>query len=294
MSSGLLALLDDVSALVKAGAASIDDISAQVAKSTGKVSGLIIDDAAVTPKYVVGLDAKRELSIIYNIAKKSVLNKLLYLAPATLLLGYFLPAVINPILMIGGSYLCVEGFHKVYDYFKKNKKIEEKEVLNISPEELEEMRIGSAVRTDFILSAEIMAITYSTLVGTNLMTQIIVMFLVAVGITILVYGVVAIIVKMDDVGLYLIEKNEKGFLNSFGKGIIKFMPYFLQALSFIGTLAMFVVGFEIIIHNIHVFEEFFMPLSSYIKYPLIILSGTIWGGLCDIIVKPVIKLFKKS
>ncbi len=292
MSTGLLALLDDVSALVKAGAASLDDIPAQVAKSTGKVGGIIIDDAAVTPKYVVGLDSKRELSIIYNIAKQSIINKLLYLGPATLLLGYFLPAIINPILMIGGTFLCIEGFHKVYDYFKKSKKVEASEALNISPEELEKMRVGSAIRTDFILSAEIMAITYSTLVGLDVLNQIIVMFIVAIGVTVLVYGTVGIIVKMDDVGFYMIDKFKSGPLNSIGKFIIKFMPYFLKALSFIGTLAMLLVGFEIIIHNIHIFEKFYYSLPKYIKYPGIIASGVAWGAIFDLLSKPIINFFK--
>ena len=117
MATGLLALLDDVSALVKVSAASLDDVPTQVAKTTGKVSGIVIDDTAVTPKYVVGLDPSRELSIIYQIAKKSLLNKVLFLSPAALILGFFAPWAIGPILMLGGAYLCFEGYEKVHSMF---------------------------------------------------------------------------------------------------------------------------------------------------------------------------------
>src|SRR5919107_2219026 len=192
MATGLLALLDDVAALVKVSAASLDDVPAQVAKTTGKVSGIVIDDTAVTPKYVVGLDPSRELSIIFQIAKKSLINKVFILTPAALLLGYFAPWAITPILMLGGAYLCFEGYEKVHSMFSKHHHVEaeDAEVKAITPEELEKERVTSAVRTDIILSAEIMAIAYSQVATNPLVNQIIVMLAVAVFITAAVYGYV--------------------------------------------------------------------------------------------------------
>ncbi|MGV3641803.1 MAG: DUF808 family protein, partial [Adhaeribacter sp.] len=164
MATGLLALLDDVSALVKVSAASLDDVPTQVAKTTGKVSGIVIDDTAVTPKYVVGLDPSRELSIIFQIAKKSLINKLLLLSPAALLLGFYAPWAITPLLMMGGAFLCFEGYEKVHSMFSKHHEAaEQAETMEqITPEELEKTRVSGAVRTDLILSAEIVAITYAT------------------------------------------------------------------------------------------------------------------------------------
>jgi len=254
MSIGFFALLDDVAALVKISAATLDDIPAQVAKTSGKVSGIVIDDAAVTPKYVVGLDPARELSIIYNIGKKSLINKLLFLGPAALLLGFFVPWIIQPILMFGGAYLCFEGYEKVHSVFTRFSshphEEKEEEIENITPEELEKLRVKGAVRTDFILSAEIMAITFATVSDKDITTQIIVMLCVAIAITIAVYGFVGIIVKADDVGLYMANEKNRPFVQKIGRGIVQFMPHFLTTLSYIGTAAMLWVGAEIIVHGI--------------------------------------------
>ncbi len=291
MSSGLLALLDDVSALVKASATSLDDISTQVSKTATKVSGIVIDDAAVTPKYVVGLDPSRELSIIFNIAKKSVINKLIFLGPITLLLGFYLPQTITPILMLGGSYLCLEGFHKVLELFgKKHEQKNTEELEEITPEQLEEKRISSAVRTDLILSAEIMAITYSTLIHTNLINQIIIMAIVAIAITFVVYGSVAIIVKMDDLGLYMAQNSSSELIKKLGHFIVKSMPTFLKILSLVGTFAMLLVGFEIIVHGVAFLEHFFHTLNPWVNKILIIVSGVIWG----FIVHCLVTLFNKA
>jgi predicted DNA repair protein MutK len=251
MATGLLALLDDVAALVKASAVSVDDISAQVAKTSSKVSGIIIDDAAVTPKYVVGLDPSRELSIIYNIARKSLLNKLVFLAPAALALGFFMPWLITPILMLGGCYLCFEGYEKVHSIFSAHDHAShEEDVEAITPAELETLRIDSAVRTDFILSAEIIAITYATVATSPLFNQIIVMAIVATCITVTVYGFVGLIVKMDDIGLHLTKEKYRPVIRTCGRGLVKSMPHFLKILSYIGTAAMLWVGAEIIVHGI--------------------------------------------
>ncbi len=252
MPSGFFALLDDIGALVKASAASLDDVPTQVAKTTGKVSGIVIDDTAVTPKYVVGLDPSRELSIIYQIAKKSLINKLLILSPAALLLGYFAPWAITPILMFGGAYLCFEGYEKVHSMFSKHHDVEAEdvEVKVITPEELEKERVNSAVRTDIILSAEIMAIAYSQVTDQQLVNQILVMLAVAVFITVAVYGFVGLIVKADDFGVHLTQNKFRPATQKLGRGIVKFMPHFLTILGYVGTAAMLWVGFEIIAHGI--------------------------------------------
>ncbi|MGZ5246804.1 MAG: DUF808 domain-containing protein [Flavitalea sp.] len=262
MASGFFALLDDISALVKASAASLDDVPAQVAKTTGKVSGIVIDDTAVTPKYVVGLDPSRELSIIFQIAKKSLINKLLILSPAALLLGYFAPWAITPILMLGGAYLCYEGYEKVHSMFSKHKEvdIEKDEVKIITPEELEKERVAGAVRTDIILSAEIMAIAYSQVTTQPILNQIVVMLAVAVFITVAVYGFVGFIVKADDIGVHFAQDNYRSGTRKFGRGIVKFMPKFLTILSYVGTAAMLWVGAEIIAHGI--------PFTSHLLHEL--------------------------
>lgn len=262
MASGFFALLDDISALVKASAASLDDVPAQVAKTTGKVSGIVIDDTAVTPKYVVGLDPSRELSIIFQIAKKSLINKILILSPAALLLGYFAPWAITPILMLGGAYLCFEGYEKVHSIFSKHPELtaESEALKTITPEELEKERVASAVRTDIILSSEIMAITYSQLTDQPIVNQIAVMLAVAVFITVAVYGFVGFIVKADDIGVHLAQDKYHPATQKFGRGIVKFMPHFLSYLSYVGTAAMLWVGAEIIAHGI--------PFTSHLLHNL--------------------------
>jgi predicted DNA repair protein MutK len=267
MPSGLFALLDDISALVKASAASLDDVPTQVAKTTGKVSGIVIDDTAVTPKYVVGLDPSRELSIIYQIAKKSLINKLLLLSPAALLLGYFAPWAITPILMVGGAYLCFEGYEKVHSLFSHHDgNTEHEPVKEITPEELEKERVGSAVRTDIILSAEIMAIAYSQVTGQAIVNQIVVMGAVAIFITVAVYGFVGLIVKADDIGLHLAGDKYPPATQKVGRSMVKFMPHFLSWLGYVGTAAMLWVGAEIIAHGIpftaHLLHNLEQSLSS--------------------------------
>lgn len=307
MATGLLALLDDVAALVKVSAASLDDVPTQVAKTTGKVSGIVIDDTAVTPKYVVGLDPSRELSIIWQIAKKSMVNKLLFLGPAALLLGFFAPQVIPYVLMVGGAYLCFEGYEKVHSLFGKqhseeNTPMEEMEV--ITPEELEKERIASATRTDFILSAEIMAIAFATVAEAPLMNQIVVLVAVAIFITIAVYGFVGLIVKADDFGVHLARKSRSTALQSLGRRIVKFMPHFLTWLGYLGTAAMLWVGFEIILHGLpfmhHPVESFDhalngIPVIGWLLRVLILaLGGLILGWLVALVVLPLLKLFKKK
>ena len=308
MSTGLLALLDDIAALVKVSAASLDDIPTQVAKTTGKVSGIVIDDTAVTPKYVVGLDPKRELSIIYQIAKKSIVNKVIFLGPIALLLGYFAPTLIPYVLMVGGAYLCFEGYEKIHSIFSKsahttedNQPTEEMKV--IGPEELEKERVGSAVRTDFILSAEIMAIAYATVAESPLINQIVVLFVVAIFITVAVYGFVALIVKADDIGVHMAKKSASPAIRKIGRGIVKSMPRFLILLGYVGTAAMLWVGAEIIAHGIpflhHQLEALEGALGGIpavawlVKVVALALGGILLGAVIAQVVALGQRLFKR-
>lgn len=308
MATGLFALLDDVAALVKASAASLDDVPTQVARTTGKVSGIVIDDAAVTPKYVVGLDPSRELAIIYQIAKKSLVNKLLYLGPAALILGFFVPWMIQPILMLGGAYLCFEGYEKVHSMFSKHhddvhSKADDGPKV-ITPQELEKIRVKSAVRTDLILSAEIMAITYATVVDKTLTTQIIVLACIAVFITLAVYGFVGLIVKADDLGMHMAKDKHPHSIKKIGRGIVKFMPRFLTILSYIGTIAMLWVGAEIIAHGIpflhHGLESIVHEVPDVPALPWIVkaltcaVGGLILGAIIEKIIALIRKYFVKS
>ncbi|MCB2377733.1 DUF808 domain-containing protein [Hymenobacter sp. BT635] len=301
MASGLFALLDDVSALVKASAASLDDVPAQVAKTTGKVSGIVIDDTAVTPKYVVGLDPSRELSIIFQIAKKSLINKIVILTPAALLLGYFAPWAITPILMVGGAYLCFEGYEKVHSMFSKHPAIdvESEQLETITPEELEQQRVAGAVRTDIILSAEIMAIAYSQVTDQPIANQIVVMLAVAVFITVAVYGFVGLIVKADDIGVHLAQDKFHPVTQKFGRGLVQFMPRFLSILSYVGTAAMLWVGAEIIAHGIpftsHLLDDLQEALAHLpaVAWLAKALACAVSGLMIGFVVEKLVALFKK-
>ena len=287
MATGLLALLDDVAALVKVSAASLDDVPAQIAKSTGKVSGIVIDDAAVTPKYVVGLDPKRELAIIWNIAKSSLFNKLVLLAPLALFLGWFAPWIIQPLLMIGGAYLCFEGYEKVHNIFggRDQEVTDDVGTKEITPEELEKIRTASAIRTDFILSAEIIAITYSTVSGLPLSNQIAVLVAIGFGITAAVYGVVGLIVKADDFGVWLARSGRTAPGRNFGRFIVKVMPKFLFILSWIGTAAMLWVGAGIIAHGIATSNDWLHLMHEALKEKAVV------ALIAEILILMVVGLF---
>ena len=257
MSTGLLALLDDVAAIAKVAAASLDDVAAQTVKAGTKSVGVVIDDAAVTPRYVVGFAAERELPIVGRIALGSVKNKLFFLLPAALLLSLFAPWLITPLLMMGGGFLCYEGAEKILGVVfphQAHKHEKDTGMAASDPVELEEKRVKSAIRTDFILSAEIMAITLSAIPATGFWTQAAVLALVGVGITGLVYGAVAIIVKADDVGLALSRVDREtpgsGIVRALGRGLVRGMPWFLKALAVVGTVAMLWVGGSIFLHGL--------------------------------------------
>ena len=243
MSGGLLALLDDVAVLARTAAASVDDIGVGAARASAKAAGVVIDDAAVTPQYVRGLAAERELPIIRRIAVGSLRNKLFIILPAVLLLSQFLPVLLTPILMLGGTYLCYEGAHKVWARFGGHHDAD------ASGEDAlpdEDTVVSGAVRTDFILSAEIMVISLNEVVDEPFVSRAVILLVVAIAITVLVYGVVGLIVKMDDAGLRLAELPGKG-VSSFGRGLVKAMPRLLTALTVVGTAAMLWVGGHILL-----------------------------------------------
>lgn len=253
MSVGLLALLDDVAALAKVAAASLDDIAGQAMKAGAKAAGAVIDDAAVTPRYVHGFSADRELPIVGKIALGSIKNKLIFLLPAALLLSAFLPWLINPLLMVGGAYLCYEGAEKLFAMIAPHKAHGHEEKVEPSAANaqlLEEEKVAGAIKTDFILSAEIMTIALSSIATGNWINQAVILFIVAIGITAVVYGGVALIVKADDFGVYLAKNARTGFVRSTGRFIVKAMPGFMHTLSIVGTAAMLWVGGGIIVHGL--------------------------------------------
>ncbi|MEM7745604.1 MAG: DUF808 domain-containing protein [Pseudomonadota bacterium] len=249
--SGLLALLDDISAIAKLAAASVDDVIGQAAKAGSKAAGAVIDDAAVTPKYVTGFKPARELPIVWRIAKGSFKNKLIFLLPAGLLLANLAPWIITPLLMLGGAYLCFEGAEKVHHtLFDRKHAAEEVQDPTANTKEVEDERVAGAVRTDLILSAEIMTIALSEIPDSGLGMQAAILTVVAVGITVMVYGSVALIVKADDVGLYFAERGRIGLTRAIGRGIVAGMPAFLKGLTIVGTAAMLWVGGAIIVHGL--------------------------------------------
>ena len=261
--SGLLALLDDVAAIAKVAAASVDDIAAAAAKAGAKAAGVVIDDAAVTPKYVHGFEASRELPIIWRIGVGSVRNKLIILLPALLLLSYFLPQAITPLLMLGGAYLCFEGAEKVFHMVFPHADAEVAEDFDPKdPTRLEEEKIAGAIKTDFILSAEIMTIALATVESPSLWMQAIILAVVGVLITVAVYGAVALIVKMDDIGLHMATYRRTATARAIGRGLVAGMPVLMSVLSTVGTAAMLWVGGSIVLHGLEVTHLWAWPYET--------------------------------
>jgi hypothetical protein len=257
MAGGLFALLDDVAALARIAAASVDDVSAAAGRASAKAAGVVVDDTAVTPQYLHGSAAARELPMIKKIAVGSLRNKLLFILPAALLLSEFLPQALPVLLIIGGTYLAYEGAEKVWERFHGNEHEAEAEQELASQGELtpehEQQTVANAIRTDFILSAEIMVIALNEVVGSDadagFLMQAVILAVVAVFITLLVYGVVALIVKMDDVGLKLIEQPSSG-AQRVGRGLVAAMPRLLAVIGLVGTLAMLWVGGHILLVSV--------------------------------------------
>jgi len=310
MPSGLIALLDDVATIAKLAAASIDDVGLAAGKASTKAAGVVIDDTAVTPRYVVGLAPERELPIIGKIAMGSLRNKLLILLPAALLLTAFAPVLITPLLMIGGAYLAFEATEKILETLLHEHHHEEQLVDAMAdPADLEKLQVKGAIRTDFILSAEIMAIALASLGPMSLWTTGAALIAVSLGITAGVYGVVALIVKLDDIGLHMAERRNSG-ARAFGNGLVHIVPKLLTGLSALGTAAMLWVGGGIILHGMeemHIVEA--VPhaihdwgvaighsvgaIGSALEWLVMALGGAVAGLIVGGIIALIVRQFTK-
>jgi uncharacterized protein len=303
MSVGLLALLDDVAAIAKIAAASLDDTAAAAAKAGAKAAGVVIDDAAVTPRYVHGFAPARELPIVWKIALGSLRNKLLFLLPGALVLSSFAPWAITPLLMAGGAYLAFEGAEKLHEKLFPHEPhpgaefsaVEAEadlavEIAEVHPRALEDSMVSGAIRTDLILSAEIMAIALATVATVPIWEQAVALIVVSFGITAAVYGAVGMIVKMDDVGLALAAKTGDWAVpvRAFGRGLVQVMPSLLGGLASIGTAAMLWVGGGIIVHGLegygvaepaHTIHRLSDAASNRVPAPLAGTLGWLVGAL---------------
>jgi uncharacterized protein len=310
MPSGLIALLDDVATIAKLAASSLDDVAGAAGKAGAKSAGVVIDDTAVTPRYVVGLAPERELPIIGKIAWGSIRNKILFLLPAALLLTAFAPFLMTPLLMLGGCYLAFEATEKIVEKLLHEHEHEEQLVDAMAdPAELEKMQVKGAIRTDFILSAEIMAIALASLGQLTLVTTALALVAVAVAITAGVYGVVAIIVKLDDIGLHLAQRR-RAVARALGNGLVRIVPGMLSALSTVGTAAMLWVGGGILLHGLaefpvinvlpHAVEAFAHHVGEAVGFASVAtawlvtaLGGAILGVVVGGIIVVVVRRFTK-
>jgi predicted DNA repair protein MutK len=255
VSAGLFGLLDDVAVLARAAAASIDDVGAAAGRASMKAAGVVVDDTAVTPQYVRGVAAEREVPIIKKIATGSLRNKLLFILPAALLLSQFAPDWVLPLILVaGGTFLAFEGAEKLWEKFSGHGPAEEEGLgTEITPEQ-EKTMVAGAVRTDFILSAEIMVIALDSVADEPFLTRLAVLLVVAVLITVLVYGVVALIVKMDDAGLALVQRSSAS-AQRVGHALVRGMPKLLSVISAVGIAAMLWVGGHIVVEQLHKLAE---------------------------------------
>jgi len=281
MSVGLLALLDDVAGLAKVAAASLDDIAGQATKAGLKAAGAVVDDAAVTPRYVDGFAAERELPIVARIAWGSVRNKLIFLLPAALILSLVAPWIITPVLMLGGAYLCYEGAEKVFHALMPHEAESHEAGLEpaaLDPQSLEDARVAGAIKTDFILSAEIMTISLAAITVDNFWTRAAILALVGIGITALVYGAVALLVKADDFGVLLARRGRLDLTRKFGRWLVRAMPFLMSGLGIVGTAAMIWVGGGIILHGLAEFgfaapEHWIEGLAEWAGHALPSIAG---------------------
>ena len=285
--ASLFTLLDDITAV-------LDDVAMMTKVAAKKTAGVVGDDLALNANQVTGVSAERELPIIWAVAKGSLVNKLI-LVPLALLLSAFLPALITPLLMIGGVYLCFEGVEKLLHKFLHRHEHEDGH--DAEPEVTDEKtKVKGAVRTDFILSAEIIIIALGVVEKYDLMTRSLVMAAIGVGMTVLVYGLVGIIVKLDDLGMMLMRQKSAA-VQGIGRGLISFMPWFMRGLSIVGTLAMFLVGGGLITHNLGFLHNFLHAQhwdSGIMEHIANLVVGVAAGALACAIVLPAMQLFQKD
>ena len=285
--ASLFTLLDDITAV-------LDDVAMMTKVAAKKTAGVVGDDLALNANQVTGVSAERELPIIWAVAKGSLVNKLI-LVPLALLLSAFLPALITPLLMIGGVYLCFEGVEKLLHKFLHRNEHEDGH--DAEPEVTDEKtKVKGAVRTDFILSAEIIIIALGVVEKYDLMTRSLVMAAIGVGMTALVYGLVGIIVKLDDLGMMLMRQKSVA-VQGIGRSLISFMPWFMRGLSIVGTLAMFLVGGGLITHNLGFLHDFLHAQhwdSGIMEHIANLVVGVAAGALACAIVLPAMQLFQKD
>ena len=319
----ITAMLDDVALMTKTAASKssviLDDVATQTKVAVQKTAGVLGDDLALNAEQVTGVKANRELPVVWAVAKGSLVNKAL-LIPAALLISAFVPWLITPLLMVGGAFLCFEGVEKILELFHKHDAQEvqtdrQEDALEsvapssvraarqkqMNPLEYERQKVKGAVRTDFILSAEIMAIALGTVSAKTIWEQGAVLIAVALAITVFVYGLVAGIVRMDDVGNWLIAKSSN-VAKAFGRGLIAFTPWLMRGLSIVGTAAMFMVGGSLLVHGIkpieHWVQEVIVPVGgvSAVLGPVLVhvLVGAVIGGIVVLCVECWYKLRPSS
>lgn len=285
--ASLFTLLDDITAV-------LDDVAMMTKVAAKKTAGVVGDDLALNANQVTGVSAERELPIIWAVAKGSLVNKLI-LVPLALLLSAFVPALITPLLMIGGVYLCFEGVEKLLHKFLYRNEHEDGH--DAEPEVTDEKtKVKGAVRTDFILSAEIIIIALGVVEKYDLITRSLVMVAIGIGMTVLVYGLVGIIVKLDDLGMMLMRQKSAA-VQGIGRGLISFMPWFMRGLSIVGTLAMFLVGGGLIAHNLGFLHDFLHAQhwdSGMMEHIANLVVGVAAGALACAIVLSAMKLFQKD
>jgi predicted DNA repair protein MutK len=292
----LLTLLDDIASI-------LDDVSVLTKKAAAKTAGVLGDDLALNAQQVSGVVARRELPVVWAVARGSFMNKLI-LVPLALLISRFAPWGITPLLMIGGLYLCFEGVEKLaHPFLHRNEHPDETKPAPEEKVETEAEKIKGAVRTDFVLSAEIIAITLGTVAGEDFMRQVVVLSVIAVVMTIGVYGIVAGIVKLDDLGLYLTQR-DGAFPRAVGRAILWAAPFLMKLLSIAGTIAMFLVGGGIVTHGIPALHHFIEHTAESVEKAAGALGGIlapvtpavlngIFGVLCGAAVLVLVTVFQK-
>ncbi|AKK05494.1 hypothetical protein CMUST_05790 [Corynebacterium mustelae] len=301
MAGGLAALLDDIALIAKTASASVDDVAAAAAKTSAKAAGVVIDDAAVTPRFVEGVSPARELPIIWRIAKGSLFNKLVIILPVALLLNALAPWALTPILMIGGAYLSFEGAEKVWELISGHHHEAEEDAAAKDENTL----VRGAITTDLILSAEIMVISLNEVADQSIWMEAAVLIAVALGVTLLVYGAVGLLVKMDDVGLKLAATGSTAS-QKFGRGLVTAMPKVLSVISFIGMFAMLWVGghillvgtnelgFEPLYHFVHSISHSVEHLGGFVVWLIDTFFSLIFGLIVGGIIVAILHLIPRK